>query len=66
MDDGTARRKTVAHYPTVKLIDTVELMVEALRAGLLSVSEADAIKVDWHNNHQFKKPKLKSFGDLLP
>ena len=66
MDDGTARRKTVAHYPTVKLLDTVDLMVEALRLGLLTVAEADAIKMDWHDNHQFKKPSLKSFGDLLP
>ncbi|WP_165074790.1 hypothetical protein [Paludisphaera rhizosphaerae] len=66
MDDGTARKKTAAQYPTIKLLDTVGLVVEAIRAGLLTVAEADAIKLDWHDNHQFKKPKLLSFGDLLP
>lgn len=66
MDDGTALKKLAAHYPTVKLLDTIGLMVEALRSGLLTVAEADAIKADWHNTHRFKKPNLKSFGDLLP
>ena len=66
MDDGPALKKLAAHYPTVKLLDTVGLMVEALRSGLLTVAEADAIKADWHNNHRFKKPNLKSFSELLP
>ena len=65
MDDGTARKKAAAHYPGVKLLDTVGLIVEAIRSGLLTVAEADTIKADWHDNHQFKKPNLKSFGDLL-
>lgn len=66
MDDGPALKKLAAHYPTVKLLDTIGLMVEALRSGLLTVTEADAIKADWHDRHRFKKPNLKSFGDLLP
>jgi predicted nucleic acid-binding protein len=66
MDDGPARKKTAAHYPTVTLLDTVGLVVEAIRAGLLTVAEADVIKADWHANHNFKKPKLKSFGDFFP
>ena len=65
MDDGPALKKLAVHYPAVKLIDTVGLMVEALRSGLLTVAEADAIKVDWHNKHRFKKPNLKNFADLL-
>lgn len=66
MDDGLALKKLAAHYPAVKRTDTVGLMVEALRSGLLTIAEADAIKVDWHDNHRFRKPNLKSFGDLLP
>lgn len=66
MDDGTARKKTIAYYPEVKLLDTIMLMVDAIRAGLLTVEEADGIKLDWHNNYRFKKPQLKSFSDLLP
>lgn len=66
MDDGTARKKTAAAYPAVVLLDTVSLMLAAIRAGLITVGEADVIKADWHANHRFKKPKLKSFGDLLP
>lgn len=65
MDDGTARTKAVAHYPGLILLDTVGLMVEALRAGLLTVPEADAIKAIWDSN-RFKKPSIRSFGDLLP
>src|SRR3954471_12004756 len=44
MDDGPARKKTALYYPTIKLFDTVGLMVEAIRTGLLTVAEADAIK----------------------
>lgn len=66
MDDGPARKKTAAHYPTVRLLDTVGLVVEAIRAGLLSVADADAIKADWDKNHKFKKPSFASFAELLP
>lgn len=65
MDDRPARTKAGAHYPRLILFDTVGLMVEALRAGLLTVPEADAIKAFWDSN-RFKKPHFKSFGDLLP
>jgi predicted nucleic acid-binding protein len=64
MDDRTARSKTTDRYPSVVLLDTVGLMIEAIRARLLTVEEADAIKADWANR-KFKKPYFKSFGELL-
>jgi hypothetical protein len=47
------------------LLDTVSLVVEAIRAGLLSIAEADAIKADWEQNHRFIKKHFKSFSELL-
>lgn len=39
---------------------------EELPALVVGAGGPAAIKDDWHNNYQFKKPKLNSFGDLLP
>ena len=41
-------------------------MVEAIQAGLLTVAEADAIKLDWETNHHFIKKHFKSFAEFIP
>jgi hypothetical protein len=45
-------------------MDTASLMVAAIHAGLLTVLEADAIKIDWEANHRFRL-KFPTFGDLF-
>lgn len=66
IDDNRARKKAVARNPTLRLLDTVGLMVEAIQAALLTVAEADAIKVDWEKNHRFIKKHFSSFAELIP
>jgi hypothetical protein len=66
IDDIRARTKAAAHDPGVPLHDTVGLMVEAIQARLLTLAEADAIKVDWETNHHFVKKHFKSFAELIP
>ncbi|CAN5908283.1 hypothetical protein BH23PLA1_BH23PLA1_37530 [soil metagenome] len=66
IDDVRARKKAAAHDPTMRFLDTVGLMVEAIQAGLLTVAEADAIKADWEKNHRFAKKHFTSFAALIP
>ena len=46
------------------ILGTQEIMVELIQCGMLSVEEADRIRVDWGDNHRFKL-KIGSFGELL-
>jgi predicted nucleic acid-binding protein len=66
IDDIRARKKAVARDPSLRLLDTIGLMVEAIQAGLLTVAEADTIKVDWETNHRFIKKHFSSFAELIP
>jgi predicted nucleic acid-binding protein len=66
IDDIPARKKAAAFDPTLRLLDTVDLMVEAIQAGVLTVAEADVIKEEWAKNHRFRKSHFGSFADLLP
>ena len=40
-------------------------MVGLIQAALLTVAEADSIKLDWETNHRFAMPGFQSFGDVL-
>ena len=66
IDDVRARKKALEREPSLRLLDTVGLMVEAIQAGLLTVPEADAIKADWEKNHRFIKKHFSSFAELIP
>lgn len=66
IDDVRARKKAAAHDPTMRFLDTVGLMVEAIQAGLLTVAEADAIKADWEKNHRFAEKHFASCARLFP
>lgn len=65
IDDRLARKKVAARYPQIQLIDTVGLVVEAIKSQLLTVTEADAIKSEWEQNHRFAKKYFSSFAELL-
>ena len=46
--------------------DTVSVMVSLIKAGVIDVASADAIKSDWESNHKFIKKHFSSFAELIP
>lgn len=64
LDDRRATREAGALMPASRILRTADLMVSAIRAGLLTLAEADAIKEMWEKKHRFRL-KITSFGDLL-
>ena len=45
-------------------LDTVSVMVDLIKAGLIDVAAADAINGDWERNHKFIKRYFSSFAEL--
>jgi predicted nucleic acid-binding protein len=45
-------------------LDTVSVMVALIKAGVIDVAAADAIKGDWEQNHKFIKRHFSSFAEL--
>jgi predicted nucleic acid-binding protein len=64
IDDKAAIRQARALDPSLRILGTQDLMVAALRAGIVSLAEADTILEDWRRLHRFAL-KIKSFEDLL-
>jgi len=64
INDYRAMKKLPAAYKAIPRGDTSTIMVALIRAGVLPVAEADAIKADWEANHRFRL-KFSSFGDVL-
>ena len=46
--------------------DMVSVMVSLIKAGVIDVAEADAIKADWESNHKFIKKHFSNFAELIP
>lgn len=64
IDDIPARKKAAAFDPTIRMLNTVSLVVEAIQGRILTVDEADAMQADWEANHRFRL-KFKSFREIL-
>lgn len=64
MDDKDAWRLGSAFCVGIPREDTVSIVVSLIKAAILTVSEADAIKADWEANHRFRL-KFASFGELV-
>lgn len=64
IDDRKARRMARTLYPGVRLIDTADIVVAAIRAQFIPVAEADNLKHEWATRHGFKLP-FDSFADRL-
>ena len=64
MDDQTAWKRSAAFSAGVPREDTVSVMVSLIKAGVISVAEADAIKADWHANHRFTL-RFASFAEKI-
>ncbi len=64
IDDHKAIKRASTVVAGVTTLKTVDVMLQAIRLGLVSIQEADNIKEDWEKNHNFRL-KVVSFGDLL-
>lgn len=63
-DDQTARKHILREFPSLQLLDTSSLVVDLIRARVLDVAEADALKNRWAAEHRFRL-LFTSFADLL-
>ena len=64
IDDKRARSEALRRCPGIRLLNTPDLMVATIRAGLLNVAEADSIKDQWERDHRFRLT-FGSFGELV-
>jgi len=67
VDDGraikAALREAEATGVRLTVLRTLEIMVALIQASILTVEEADQIKVDWEKNHRFRL-RERTFRDL--
>lgn len=64
IDDKAARRAASDLAPGLSLMDTQSVIVSLLRAGTLTIEQADAIKTTWEKECSFKL-RISSFAELL-
>ena len=64
IDDKTARKRIAKLYPAMVVLTTESIVVELIRGSVLDVASADAIKLDWEQNHRFRLT-FGSFGDRI-
>jgi predicted nucleic acid-binding protein len=54
IDDNQARKKAKRFHARLVLLSTEELVVSMIQESVLTIEEADRIKLDWEANHRFK------------
>lgn len=64
LDDRAAKKVAATHCPAGNVLDTVDLIVSLIHAGLLTVAEADTIKATWETQHRFRL-KFVSFSERI-
>ena len=64
IDDKRATKKVASLGLNLSILTTESLMVLLIKQGALSVDEADAVKLDWEQNHRFRLP-FGSFAERL-
>lgn len=64
IEDRRAEKEAETFIAKSEMFRTADLVVLAVREGLLSVPEADAVKDDWAQQHRFRL-KITSFEELL-
>lgn len=64
MDDRRARNRATQFHSPIQLLSTESLMISFIEDEVLTVEQADAIKLDWETNHSFKL-KFGSFAEKL-
>jgi predicted nucleic acid-binding protein len=64
IDDKRAKASAARAFPKMHVLGTKDIMVAAIKAGHLAVSDADAIKAEWESRYRFKF-RFQSFADIL-
>lgn len=64
INDYRAMKKLPDAYKSLVREDTASIVVALIRAGVLTIAEADAIKADWEANHRFRL-KFSTFGEVV-
>lgn len=64
IDDKAALNFCRSNRASIRLLRTADVFISLIRKGMLTVSEADAIKDDLAENHSFRM-KLRSFADVV-
>ncbi len=64
IDDKKARNRASEFDAGIVLLSTESLVVELIQEGVLTVADADAIKLDWETHHSFKL-KFSSFVEKV-
>ena len=64
LDDKLATRRARKAHPTHVILSTLDVILAAIEARLLSIGQADEIKDTWQKHHRFALP-FNSFFDLL-
>jgi predicted nucleic acid-binding protein len=64
IDDRAARKRAMALFGFERFVGTAELVVAAIRAGLIDVVAADEMKRRWEVELRFRMA-FGSFGDVL-
>ena len=63
IDDKAARKKARAMFGFDQFVGTADLVVAAIRGGLVEVAVADQMKRRWEIELRFRLP-FRSFGDI--
>lgn len=64
IDDKTARKKAVALFGFERFVGTADLVVAAIRGGLIDVQGADEMKMRWEEDLRFRLG-FESFAERL-
>lgn len=68
MDDGRAIRHALREASitgfSISILRTQDVIIDLIRAGTLSIEQADQIKLVWEAHHRFRIA-VRSFADLL-
>jgi len=54
IDDNQARKKARRFHSSLVLLSTETLVISMIRESVLTIEEADRIKLDWETKHRFK------------
>jgi predicted nucleic acid-binding protein len=64
LDDNNAIKLVSRLFPSVHIETTATIIVALIRAGILTVAQADGFRDDWATNHRFRLP-FRSFAEIL-
>jgi predicted nucleic acid-binding protein len=64
IDDGKAIKTALKTYPGLQILTTRDIMVLNIQRGVLTIEQADAIKLEWATQYRFAL-KIESFRLLI-